>query len=152
LLKKGNYRTNECECHGLIALKRVPRGTLHSLPCIPMPGMNKVMLIGNLGKDPEIRYFEGNLPKARISLATTELYKDRSGNMAEQTEWHSVIFWRGLAENVHKLLKKGMLVYVEGKLQTSQWTDKEGNKKSALEIVADNFILLSPKGNLENQA
>ena len=110
-----------------------------------MQGLNKVMLIGNLGKDPEIRYFEENVPKVRFSIATTEYYKDKNGNRSEQTEWHSVVMWRAMAENAHKLLKKGMRVYIEGKIQTNQWTDKDGHKKTSVEVVADHFILLTPK-------
>lgn len=115
-----------------------------------MSGLNKVILIGNLGKDPELRYLEGNIPKARFSLATTEVYKDKAGNRGEHTEWHNIVLWRGLAENAEKLLKKGMQVYIEGKLQTNQWTDKEGNKKNQTEIVAENFIILQRRDISQN--
>jgi single-strand DNA-binding protein len=107
-----------------------------------MQGVNKVILIGNLGKDPEIRYSEGNIARVSFSLATTEHYKDKSGQRTDHTEWHNIIMWRTLAENAEKLLKKGMQVYVEGKLQSRQWTDKEGQKKNITEVVAENFVLL----------
>jgi single-strand DNA-binding protein len=107
-----------------------------------MAGLNKVTLIGNLGKDPELKYFEGNIAKTTFSLATTEVYKDKSGNRNEHTEWHNIVIWRTAAENAAKLLKKGMQVYIEGKLQTRQWMDKEGQKKNITEIIAENFLLL----------
>lgn len=112
-----------------------------------MSGVNKVILIGNLGKDPEIKYLEGNVARANFSLATSESYKDKSGNRIDQTEWHNVVLWRGLAETAEKILKKGMQVYVEGKIQTRQWTDKEGNKRNTTEIVAESFIILQKKDN-----
>jgi len=95
-----------------------------------MSGVNKVILIGNLGKDPEIKYFENNIAKVSFSLATTEYYKDKNGQKTEQTEWHNIVMWRGLAENASKLLKKGSQIYLEGKIQSKQWIDKEGNKKN----------------------
>lgn len=107
-----------------------------------MAGVNKVILIGNLGKDPELKYFEGNIAKATFSLATSEVYKDKNGQKVENTEWHNIVLWRTSAENASKILKKGMQIYVEGKLQTRQWNDKEGLKKNITEIVAENFILL----------
>jgi single-strand DNA-binding protein len=110
-----------------------------------MSGVNKVILIGNLGKDPELRYLEGNIAKVRFSLATQEVHKDKNGNRTEHTEWHNIVLWRNLAENAEKLLKKGMQVYIEGKLQTNQWTDKNGNKKNLTEIVAESFIILQRK-------
>ena len=112
-----------------------------------MSGVNKVILIGNLGKDPELRYFEGNIAKLRFSLATTEFHKDKTGNKTEHTEWHNIILWRNLAENAEKLLKKGMQIYIEGKLQTTQWTDKEGHKRNITEIVGENFVVLQRKDN-----
>ncbi len=108
-------------------------------------GVNKVILIGHLGKDPELRYLEGNIAKVRFSLATTEFYTDKSGNKAEHTEWHNIVLWRSLAENAEKFLKKGHQIYLEGKLQTSQWTAKDGHKKNITEIVGDNFVLLTRK-------
>ena len=115
-----------------------------------MAGINKVILIGNLGKDPELKYLEGNIPKASFSLATTEYYKDKNGNKIEQTEWHHIVFWRSLAENAAKILKKGSQIYVEGKLQTRIWTDKDGLKKNITEIVGESFNLLQSRDNTKN--
>lgn len=112
-----------------------------------MSGVNKVILIGNLGKDPEIRYMEGNLARVNFTMATAEVYKDKQGNRAEHTEWHNIVLWRSLAENAEKLLKKGSKIYLEGKLQTRQWTDREGQKRSVTEIVGDQFVLLQRKDN-----
>lgn len=110
-----------------------------------MSGVNKVILIGNLGKDPEIRYMEGNLARVNFTMATAEVYKDKQGNRAEHTEWHNIVLWRSLAENAEKLLKKGSKIYLEGKLQTRQWTDREGQKRSVTEIVGEQFVLLQRK-------
>lgn len=110
-----------------------------------MAGVNKVILLGNLGRDPEIRHLEGNITRASFSLATTEAFKDRNGNRIEQTEWHNIVMWRTNAENAEKLLKKGMQIYLEGKIQTRQWTDKDGQKRSVTEIVADTFKILQKR-------
>lgn len=110
-----------------------------------MRGVNRVMLIGNLGKDPDMQFLEGNIAVAKFSLATTETYKDRSGKLISQTEWHTVVLWRGLAELAQKYLHKGSLVYIEGRLKTRSWEDKEGNKKFATEIVGDNLIMLDKR-------
>src|SRR5882757_1502430 len=110
-----------------------------------MRGVNRVMLIGNLGKDPDMQFLEGNIGVAKFSLATTETYKDRSGKLISQTEWHTVVLWRGLAELAQKYLHKGSLVYIEGRLKTRSWEDKEGNKKFATEIVGDNLIMLDKR-------
>ena len=115
-----------------------------------MRGVNRVMLIGNLGKDPDVQYLEGNIGVAKFSLATTETFKDRTGKLISQTEWHTVVLWRGLAELAQKYLHKGSLVYIEGRLRTRSWEDKEGNKKFATEVVGDNLIMLDKK--LENGA
>lgn len=112
-----------------------------------MAGVNKVILVGNLGKDPEVRHLEGGSVVANFSLATTDSYKDKNGNRQEQTEWHTIVVWRGLAEVAEKYLKKGMTIYVEGKLRTRSWDDKEGHKRYATEIVADTFTILSKKEN-----
>lgn len=111
-----------------------------------MRGVNRVMLIGNLGKDPDVQYLEGNIAVAKFPLATTETYKDRAGKLISQTEWHTVVLWRGLAELAQKYLHKGSLIYVEGRLRTRSWEDKEGNKKFATEIVGDNLIMLDKRG------
>ena len=94
-----------------------------------MRGVNRVMLIGNLGKDPHVDYLDGNIGVAKFPLATTETYKDRNGKLVSQTEWHTVVLWRGLADLAAKYLHKGSLVYIEGRLRTRSWEDKEGNKK-----------------------
>ena len=110
-----------------------------------MRGVNRVMLIGNLGKDPDMQFLEGNIGVAKFSLATTETYKDRSGKLISQTEWHTVVLWRGLADLAQKYLHKGSLVYIEGRLKTRSWEDKDGNKKFATEVVGDNLIMLDKK-------
>lgn len=112
-----------------------------------MRGVNKVMLIGNLGKDPDMQFLEGNIAVAKFSLATTEMYKDKSGKLVSQTEWHTIVLWRGLAELAQKYLHRGSLVYIEGRLKTRSWEDKEGNKKFATEIVGDNLIMLDKKAD-----
>lgn len=112
-----------------------------------MRGVNKVTLIGNLGKDPDMQFLEGNIAVAKFPLATTESYKDRNGRLVSQTEWHTVVLWRGLAELAQKFLHKGSPVYLEGHLKTRSWEDKEGNKKFATEIVGDNLIMLDKKAD-----
>lgn len=108
--------------------------------------VNKVILIGNLGKDPEIRFLESGVAIANFSLATSETYTDRtSGERRNQTEWHNIVLWRGLAEVAEKYLKKGQKVYIEGKLRTRSWNDKEGNTRYTTEIVADNMTMLTPR-------
>ncbi len=109
-----------------------------------------MMLIGNLGKDPDMQYLEGNIGVAKFPLATTETFKDRSGKLVSQTEWHTVVLWRGLAELAQKYLHKGSLVYIEGRLRTRSWEDKEGNRKFATEVVGDNLIMLDKRtdGNM----
>lgn len=114
-----------------------------------MSGVNKVILIGNLGKDPEIRHLEGGVSVAKFPLATTEIYKNKEGQKVEQTEWHNVVMWRGLADVAEKLLKKGNQVYIEGKLRTRSWDDKDGHKKYITEVMADNMTLLT-KRNVED--
>ena len=111
-----------------------------------MSGVNKVILVGNLGKDPEVRYLEGNVPVAKFSLATTESYKNKEGNRVEQTEWHNVVLWRGLAEIAEKYLRKGSSVYIEGKIRSRSWDDKEGVKRYTTDIVAENMVMLGKKG------
>jgi single-strand DNA-binding protein len=110
------------------------------------------MLIGNLGKDPDVQHLEGNIAVAKFPLATTETYKDRSGKLISQTEWHTVVLWRGLAELAQKYLHKGSLIYVEGRLRTRSWEDKEGNKKFATEVVGDNLIMLDKRGDAHGSA
>jgi len=110
-----------------------------------MAGVNKVILIGNLGKDPEVRHLEGGTAVASFTLATSETYKDKNGQRIEQTEWHTVVVWRALAEVAEKYLKKGMTVYVEGKLRTRSWEDKDKVKRYSTEIVGDTFTMLGKK-------
>jgi single-strand DNA-binding protein len=112
-----------------------------------MRGVNRVMLIGNLGKDPDVQFLEGNIAVAKFPLATTETFKDRAGKLISQTEWHTVVLWRGLAELAQKYLHKGSLVYIEGRLRTRSWEDKEGNRKFATEVVGDNLIMLDKRSD-----
>ena len=115
-----------------------------------MRGVNRVMLIGNLGKDPDIQHLEGNIGVAKFPLATTETFKDRSGKLISQTEWHTVVLWRGLAELAQKYLHKGSLVYIEGRLRTRSWEDKDNNRKFATEVVGDNLIMLDKRTDMGN--
>ena len=110
-----------------------------------MAGVNKVILIGNLGKDPEVRYLDSGVAVANFSLATTESYKNKEGERVSQTEWHNVVLWRGLAEVAEKWLKKGSSVYIEGKIRSRKWEDKEGSTRYTTEILADNMTMLGKK-------
>lgn len=112
-----------------------------------MGTLNKVLLIGNLGKDPEIRNLENGATVAHFSIATTETYKNKSGTWQDQTEWHNIVAWRGLAERSEKYLKKGMQVHIEGRIKTRNWEDKEGKKHYQTEIQADDIILLGKMDN-----
>jgi len=107
-----------------------------------MGSVNKVILIGNLGRDPEVRYTQGGAPVANFTLATNESWTDKSGSRQERTEWHRVVVWGKTAEIVREHLTKGKQVYVEGSLQTRQWDDKEGNKRSTTEVKALRVVLL----------
>ncbi len=109
--------------------------------------LNKVLLIGNLGKDPELSYTATGVAVAKFSVATGERWKDQDGNTQERTEWHNIVAWRKLAEICGQYLKKGSKVYLEGRLQTRSWDDKNtGVKRYATEVVADNLIMLDSKG------
>jgi|SRR5437588_8756015 len=109
--------------------------------------VNKVILVGNLGKDPEVKYTPSGVPVAKFTLATNERYKDKAGEWQERTEWHNIVAWQRLAEIVGEYLKKGSKVYIEGRLQTSSWEDKQsGEKKYKTEIVANDLVLLSGRG------
>ncbi|MBX7183050.1 MAG: single-stranded DNA-binding protein [Bacteroidia bacterium] len=112
-----------------------------------MGSLNKVLLIGNLGKDPEIRNLENGATVAHFSIATTEYYKDKSGNRQDQTEWHNIVAWRNLAELSEKYLKKGMQVHIEGRIKSRNWEDKEGKKHYQTEILADDIIFLDKMEN-----
>ena len=114
-----------------------------------MAGVNKVILIGNLGKDPEVRYLDNGVAVANFSLATTENYKNKEGEKVSQTEWHNIVLWRGLAEVAEKWLKKGSSVYVEGKIRTRKWEDKDGNTRYSTEILGDNMTMLGGKPSSE---
>tara|TARA_B100000902_G_C26683441_1_gene608936 strand:- start:13 stop:396 length:384 start_codon:yes stop_codon:yes gene_type:complete len=114
-----------------------------------MSGVNKVILIGNLGKDPEVKYLDNGVAVANISLATSENYKNKQGERVSQTEWHDVVLWRGLAEVAEKYLKKGSSVYVEGKLRTNKWVDKDENTRYKTEILADKLTMLGRSQNQE---
>lgn len=113
-------------------------------------GVNKVILVGHLGKDPEVRHLENGAAVANFSMATTESYKDKNGNRQDQTEWHNIVLWRGLAEVAEKYLKKGNLVYIEGKLRTRSWQDKDGLTRYTTEIVGDNMTMLGSKSENSN--
>lgn len=108
-----------------------------------MPGINKVILVGNVGKDPEVRYLEGGIAVANFPVATTESFRDKLGNKQEQTEWHQIVLWRKLAEVAEKYVKKGQQVYIEGKIRSRSWEDKEGNKRYTTEIFGDVLTILS---------
>lgn len=115
-----------------------------------MSGINKVILIGRLGRDPEVRAFEGGLKKASFSLATSEVYKDKEGNKVEHTEWHYIVCWRFLAEIAEKYLTKGKQIYLEGRLRTRSWEDN-GIKKYTTEIEATTFTMLGSKDDGDNK-
>jgi len=112
--------------------------------------VNKVILVGNVGADPEVRYLDGasdgGVSVANINLATTETYTNKNGERVSQTEWHRVVLWRGLAKVTENYVKKGMKLYIEGRLKTRTWEDKEGNKRYTTEIWADNMQMLDKKG------
>jgi single-strand DNA-binding protein len=113
-----------------------------------MSGINKVILVGHLGKDPDVRYLEGGVSVVSFPLATSEMF-NKEGRKVEQTEWHNIVMWRGLADVAAKYLQKGKLVYIEGKLRTRTFDDKDGNKKYTTEIIAENFTLLGRKTDFD---
>ena len=106
-----------------------------------MGSVNKVILVGNLGRDAELRYTPGGAPVATINLATTEVWNDKSGQRQERTEWHRVVLWGKTAESLNEYLTKGKQIYVEGRLQTRQWDDKDGNKRYTTEIRGDRIVV-----------
>ncbi len=110
-----------------------------------MSGVNKVILVGNVGKDPEIRYLESNVPVAKFTLATNEVYRNKDGQKIEQTEWHQIVLWRHLAEVAEKFVRKGTLLYVEGRIKSRSWVDKDGVKKYTTEIEGENITILSKR-------
>src|SRR6516225_10162629 len=109
--------------------------------------LNRVQLIGNLGKDPEIKYTPQGTPVAKITIATNERFKGKDGNWQDRTEWHNIVLWQRLAEIAGEYLKKGGKVYIEGRLQTRSWDDKQTNQKKYMtEVVANDLVLLSSRG------
>jgi single-strand DNA-binding protein len=111
-----------------------------------MGSVNKVILVGNLGRDAELRYTPGGAAVATLNMATTEVWNDKAGAKQEKTEWHRVIFWGKVAESLTEYLTKGKQVYVEGRLETRQWNDKDGNKRYTTEIKGDKIVLLGGGG------
>ena len=107
-----------------------------------MAGINKVILVGNLGKDPEVRTLENGAKVANFTLATSESYKNKEGQRVTQTEWHNIVLWRGLAEIAERYLHKGNQVYIEGKIRSRTWDDKDGVKRYTTEILGDNLTML----------
>lgn len=110
-----------------------------------MRGVNRVVLIGNLGREPDLQHLEGNIAVAKFPLATTETYKDKNGNLVSQTEWHTVVLWRGLAELAQRFLHKGSLIYLEGRIRTRTWEDKDKNRRFSTEIIGDNLVMLDKR-------
>jgi single-strand DNA-binding protein len=117
-----------------------------------MGSVNKVILVGNLGRDAELRYTPGGSPVATLNLATTEMWNDKSGQRQEKTEWHRVVLWGKTAESLNEYLTKGKQIYVEGRLQTRQWDDKDGNKRYTTEIRGDRVVLLGGGGGARQQS
>ena len=109
--------------------------------------INKVILVGRVGKDPEIRHLDQNVKVATFRLATDESYKNSNGEKITNTEWHTIVLWRGLADITEKYVKKGSLLYIEGKITTREWTDKDGNKRYNMEIVADTMQMLDKRSD-----
>lgn len=115
-------------------------------------GINKVILIGNVGKDPEVRHLDSGVAVTTFPLATSESYKNKEGQKVTNTEWHNIVLWRGLAEVAEKYVKKGNPLYIEGKIRTRSWDDKDGNKRYTTEIVADVMQMLGSKQSSEDEA
>jgi single-strand DNA-binding protein len=143
-----------------LALSAMRIGTLCEIPGVSRSGtgggalerndgmgsVNKVILVGNLGRDAELRYTPGGAAVATLNLATTEVWNDKGGQRQEKTEWHRVVLWGKTAESLNEYLVKGKQIYVEGRLQTRQWDDKDGNKRYTTEIRGDRVVLLSSGG------
>ncbi len=115
-------------------------------------GINKVILVGNAGKDPEVRHLDSGVAVTTFPLATSETYKNKEGQKVTNTEWHNVVLWRGLAEVAEKYVKKGNPLYIEGKIRTRSWDDKDGNKRYTTEIIADVMQMLGSKQSSEDVA
>ncbi len=110
-----------------------------------MSSLNRVMLIGRLGRDPEVRYTSDGVPVANFSLATSEFWTDKSGTRQERTEWHNIVAWNKLAELSRRYLAKGRQVFVEGRIQTREWDDREGNKRRTTEVVASQILFVGSR-------
>jgi single-strand DNA-binding protein len=119
----------------------------HSKGRIHFMSVNKVILVGRLGRDPETRYTGGGQAVANFSIATDETYKDRNGERQKRTEWHKIVVWGKQAEIAQQYLKKGSLLFLEGRIQSREWQDKEGQKRTSFEIVATNFRMLGGRGD-----
>ncbi len=119
-----------------------------------MSSLNKIMLIGNLGRDPEIRYTQDGSPVATFSMATSENWTDKNGNRQEHTEWHNIVAWTRLADLCKRYLSKGRQVYIVGKIRTREWNDRDGNKRRTTEVIASQIVLLGsrPQTTLETNA
>ncbi|HEY7475787.1 MAG TPA: single-stranded DNA-binding protein [Vicinamibacterales bacterium] len=117
-----------------------------------MGSVNKAILVGNLGRDAEMRFTAGGTPVATVSIATTERFTDRDGQKREDTQWHRIVIWGKTAESLHEYLTKGKQIYVEGRIQTRDWTDKEGKQQRTTEIRADRIVLLGGGGGGEGRA
>ncbi len=117
-----------------------------------MAGINKVILVGNLGKDPEVKTLESGAKVVNFSLATSETYKNKDGQKVTQTEWHNIVLWRGLADIAEKYLQKGNQVYIEGKIKTRSWDDKDGVKRYTTEIQGDNLTMLGGRRDAEDNS
>lgn len=109
--------------------------------------LNKVMLIGNVGKEPELKETPGGVPVTSFRMATSESWKDKDGYLKEHTDWHTVVAWRGLAKVINKLVTKGTRIYIEGRLQTRNYEDNDGNRRQVVEILADNMLILDDRKN-----
>ncbi|MCB0703204.1 MAG: single-stranded DNA-binding protein [Candidatus Kapaibacterium sp.] len=109
--------------------------------------LNKVMLIGNVGKEPELKETPGGVPVTSFRMATSESWKDKDGYLKEHTDWHTVVAWRGLAKVIDKLVTKGTRIYIEGRLQTRNYEDSDGNRRQVVEILADNMLILDDRKN-----
>jgi len=115
-------------------------------------GINKVILVGNAGKDPEVRHLDNGVAVASFPLATSETFKNKDGQKVTNTEWHNIVLWRGLADVAEKYVKKGNPLYIEGKIRTRSWDDKDGNKRYTTEIVADTMQMLGSKQSSEDNS
>lgn len=115
-----------------------------------MAGVNRVILLGNVGADPEVRHLDSGTSVARIRLATTETYRDREGNKRDITEWHNVVMWRGLAKIAEEYIKKGSQLFIEGKIRSNTWEDDQGNQRKSIEIQADNMQMLGRPGSSQS--